>query len=223
MATFPICLYSAEEEEEGGGAGFPVVESTSTDDFSTFNPYVITIPSGVVIGDLLLVVLSTDGSAIVSIDSGTNWTIEGNATQDTDVTGTVVWKIADGSDALTMDVTGDERGSAISFRISGAVDVDVSSADAVSPNADPPDHTPSGGVKNYLWIVYTAINDEVVVSAAPTDYTDLITEAPTTGGGNASAAVARRELNASSENPGTFTNVQREWVAFTIAVSPPGG
>ena len=205
----------------GCGGGTPVVESTAVTAVDTrLNDHPITMPSGIVVGDLIVVILSVDKDGVISVDtgaSGSNWTIEDNVNQNTRVVSAVVWKVAEGSDVLELDTTHMEKSTAHAYRISGASTLDLTSAKANSSNADPPNHTPSGGELNYLWLA-ASCNDGagIEASAAPSSYTDLIVASTAAS----AVSTARRELTASSENPGTFTTAADDWVAFTIAIPP---
>ena len=58
------------------------------------------------------------------------------------------------------------------------------------------------------------------ITAFPTNYTDG-SQITTTGATGTSLQSARRELNASSDDPGTFTiDSSRRWAAVTLAVRP---
>jgi hypothetical protein len=94
----------------------------------------------------------------------------------------------------------------------------IASAAASSPN--PPNCNP-GTAKDYLFIACCSVDGNVAVTGAPTNYTNLRNDrwANSNGGGVASA---RRELNASSDDPGTFT-ATGNWQAQTIAIHPSAG
>jgi hypothetical protein len=183
----------------------------------------VTMPTGVQIGELILVFICGNDSRTISINtgvSGNNWTIESNATSDA-TRGLVIWKFAEGSDALTLtSVEGTTKLAFISYRLSG---VDTSnpltatSATGASTNADPPSNTPEYGTYEYIWFAVAAIAEDTTPSAAPTDFTGLITEA----GENGSLGVAYRLYETDAAyNPGVFTSDIRYWIAFTVIVNP---
>ncbi len=69
----------------------------------------------------------------------------------------------------------------------------------------------------------TVDNDSAgTISAYPTNYSSNQTETNSVGGSatNPTLGSATRNLNASSENPGTFTVASDNWAAMTIAVLP---
>lgn len=94
------------------------------------------------------------------------------------------------------------------------------SATGSSAAPNPPLLTPTGGAKDYTWLAVGGMRD-TTFSAAPASYTNL--QAPSSGAGGSATAVgaAERQLNAASEDPGTFTTANnRDWVANTIVIHP---
>ncbi len=207
----------------GGGGGI-VIESTAlTEPTTALTDHPITMPAGIAVGDLILVVFAVDTDPTVSIDtgvSGSNWTIEGSLATSNKVTGTVVWKIAEGSDALELDTSGSEHGAAVAYRISGADEVDVTSVTGGSDSSpNPPSHTPVGGSQDYLWIAGAMSSRSSTITVAPTNYSNFLATGLVTG--SPGLGTAERALTASSEDPGVFTSsVSKDWVTFTIAVHP---
>lgn len=201
---------------------FPTVQTRAANRTTTTNTtsHAITLPTGITAGDVLVVVFSTDGSPTVSVNtgvSGTNWNTIGQASNGTIVTGAVFWKIAEGSDALTLTTSASEQSSHVSLRISGANVVSGTSANGSSTNSNPPLHTPSAGTQDYLWIATRSGDSTVVATVAPTSFTNLQTQAAA-GTGGASTNTAEYAFNASSLDPGTFTSASEQWVSWTLAV-----
>jgi hypothetical protein len=196
----------------------PLVESrssgatTATDTTS----HAITMPSGITAGDLLLIVFSSDGAVRdCSISSG-GWVKLDEAQNGTTVTGAVFYKIAEGADTATVTTSTAEQSSHVVFRISGAGIPISASANGSSTNSNPPNLN-TGISKNYLWIASRSGDSTVVATAAPTNYSNLQTQAAA-GTSGASTNTAERSLAASSEDPGTFTSATEQWVSFTIAI-----
>ncbi|MBA7703577.1 hypothetical protein ES703_112363 [subsurface metagenome] len=109
-----------------------------------------------------------------------------------------------------------------SYRItnySGIPEVEISSqGTGGSPN--PPSLSPSWGALDTLWLACCGYDTNLTVTAYPTNYTngrnDYADDAQGCGVGT-----ARRELNASSEDPSAFTISSPEyWIANTVAVQP---
>lgn len=193
---------------------------------SNTTSHAITLPTGISAGDLLLVIFSCDGNRTISVNtgvSGTNWTIGDSQTNGTIVTGAWVWKIAEGSDALTLTSSGAEQSSHVSLRITGhdtTAPIDGTSANGSSTNSNPPSHTPANGSQDYLWIATRSGDSTVVATAAPSGYSNLQTQ-NAAGTGGASTNTAEKSSTASSEDPATFTSASEQWVSYTLAISPP--
>lgn len=202
---------------------FPVVQARASGASGTSNvtSHSITLPSGVVAGDLLIVVFSSDGSPTVSTTSN-GWVVLSQLVQSgLQTTGAVLSKRATGSDALTVTTSFLEQSSHISLRISDGAVRTVASANGDSTNSDPPSCNPAI-TDDYLWIATRGGDVStgfINATAAPSNYSNLTTK-DASGVLGAATATAERSLNASSENPGTFTSGDEQWVCFTIAVAP---
>jgi len=204
---------------------FPVVAAraqarTTAVDTTT---HAITLPSGIAAGNLLVVVFSVDGSPTVTVNtgvSGNNWNKLGQASNTTVVTGAVFWKIAEGSDALTLTTSAAEQSSHITFRLTNAADLTGTSANGSSTNSNPPSHTPAAGSDDYYWIATRSGDSTVVATAAPANFSNLQTLAGV-GTSSASTNTAERLFTGTSLDPGTFTSATEQWVSWTLAVAPP--
>lgn len=207
----------------------PVVQGRATAQTTTTDTtsHTITLPSSVQVGELLLVVFSVDGAPIVSVGSGTGWNFLGQRSNGTTVTGAVFWKIATGSDALTVSTSVAEQSSHVSFRISGVKKpgaVSGTGSDGSSTNSDPASHTmPGTDNRGRLWIATRSGDAQVVATAAPSGYSNLQSIAAT-GSGGASTNTAEKETTGTTnvEDPGTFTSTTEQWVCFTIGIDVTG-
>lgn len=181
-------------------------------------------------GDLLLVIFSCDentGDAAditVSINagvSGNNWNIGGQVGNGNfNVNGSWFWKIAEGSDVLTLTTNTGQQSSHAAYRITGGYSVTGTSAGSTGgSNSNPPSHTPPDGTQDYLWIATRSGDNTVVATVAPSSFSNLLTQAAS-GASGASTNTAERQLNASSLDPGTFTSATEQWVSWTLAISP---
>lgn len=176
----------------------------------------ITLPSGIVAGELLVCLFAVDGSPTCTASAG--WDKLGQASYSTTVTGAVFWKVATGSDALTVTTSASEIATAIVYRLSAGWGLVGASANGSSVNADPPPLTPAGGAGDYLWLAGHCSDSTVVASAAPSGYGSLTTRVAASTGG-ASISAATKAATTASENPGAFTTASEQWVAWTLAVA----
>lgn len=143
------------------------------------------------------------------------------------------YKIADGSEGATTPTwTASISTTAIwqVIRVTswhGTTPPEALTSSGDASNADPPNLTPSWGADDTLWLAiagHTA-GSSAAFTAAPTNYTAFQNDGTSTGGSAVSLASATRNLNASSEDPGTFTagGSNRFWTAATLAIRPAGG
>lgn len=205
---------------------FPVVEATNTStETSAVTSHTIDLPASIADGDLLIVIIESGEIAAGFHTFPAGWT----EIFDSDlVTGNIVvgvaFRRADGTEGASIEVT--TTNSLVSchnsYRISGhspSIDPEVSTGtNGTSSTPDPDSLDTSGDAKDYLWIAIEAHQTGDDTTAAPSSYTDLI-EAH--AGGTNSCASAVREVNATSEDPGTFTiAASRVWGALTLAVYP---
>lgn len=201
---------------------FPtVVARTPSEQTTNANSFTVSL-GGPSAGELLVAIIAIDGNDLYTLDesvSGKNWVVAANVVGSSAVVGIVAIKIAEGGDALKfVNLAGSEQASAIVFRISGHGSyVAVAFATGSSPNGDPPNVAVTGSAQDCLYIAALCTDAQVVASGAPASYGNLTTKAATNSTG-ASVSVADRNLNASSDNPGAFTNASEQWAAFTIAI-----
>jgi len=206
------------------GGPFPAVQDTNTSgESSDVTSHTVNLPANISAGDLLIVFFSCDANETVTWPTGDGWASIFHQTNANTLD--IGYKIADGTEGATITVTtgSAEQSAHISYRITGnhrylAPEVSTgATGNSTSPNPD--SLTPTGGAKDYLWIAVEGNADGDVASAYPSNYTNGQTNAVGTTAG-ANIAVARRELNASSEDPVAFTIPLNKWVACTVAVHP---
>ncbi len=201
---------------------FPVVRSKITSQDSGTS-HVISLPSGIVDGDLLLAFYHSTADSTSVWPAG--WIFvasrqQGGSGMQTEIR----YRDADGTEGSTITVTSPApegaTGHAV-YRIdthdpANPPEATLADGSTVSPN--PPSLTPTGGVLDYLWIAAMTINGLGSITARPGSYTDALDR--TYGGGEMSSM--QRELNAASENPSTYTvaTSSQPWVASTVAVFP---
>jgi len=221
----PIVSTNVSYATEYSPPGFPQIESGTAIGQETVNAtsHSITMPTNVQSGELILALIGIDGTEEPVINtgvSGNNWTIEDS--DNTSNTGQVIWKIAEGSNALTLTTTNSEKCGFIVYRINYFLPADpVKSTHATGStiNANPPSNTGDYGAVNYLWITCAITNDATIATSAPTDFSNLLTTPITTS--SAPVNTSDREFNTGvAYDPGNFTNTVVAWLAITIIVNP---
>lgn len=223
---------------------FPVVHETLTQGFSGATAaHEVSMPAVTVSGNLILVLFVSRRGTITTPagwPAPIAYAAPGGA-------GSINFGLygleADGTEGgTTVDfVTSTaDRAAAVVHQIYGwdgtiADDIDVSSSH-FSGGSDSPDPSSvtagwGGSEDNLFLVAIGAADDDVTLSALPTNYGNL-QEVVSGGGTNAgaSAHTCRRELAADTDNPGTATlSASQQEVAFTIVIRPgssgsaPGG
>jgi len=213
---------------------FPVVETTAESAVTTAGTsHTVNLPSGIVSGNLLLIFFSI-GSTAATLNSVTDWfeLVDVSAARDTKI----LYRQADGSEGSTLGLTtsASTKSATIAYRISGAENPATQApqlstlATGTSTAPDPGTCTPTGGAKDYLWIAQFSLageeaDDDTWCNSAPADYTGLLQVTAGVAGTNIGVenATAHRQVNAASQNPGTFSvDVSLAWRAYTVAVHP---
>jgi hypothetical protein len=195
----------------------PVVESTASGvDNTATQTNIVTMPSGIVAGDLLIVFFSN----FTSVDStASGWT---RISQSGSSFSHVFAKIAAGGDTCTV-VTGQNQVSAwASYRISGwknPGDLSQIKINEVSGDTSPI-ITPFEIAKNCLWLSCRTHTGTGTYTAVPTNYSGLVT-ATSTGSG-ASVGTASRSAVLFNEMPGTFTTsgTRNNIRSYVLAIRP---
>jgi hypothetical protein len=214
---------------------FPTVSSITESPSAGSSNVTTSYPAAVDAGDLLLGIAYMRGTGAPTYDWTTpGWTPKGTSPATLNMNIGVGAKIAAGSEdgtTFTLAIGTTPTGGGVQvYRIPAASwsgdlsKVYVSTGATGSSAASNPDSlAPGVGALDFLWFAATCQrSDTGTISAAPTNYTNL--EEYDGGGTGIDMASARRELNASSEDPGTFTlGASIQWAAITIAVEPAGG
>jgi hypothetical protein len=203
---------------------FPTVAASNNSAQATATyDHTVNLPANISAGNLLLVFFVVDSNPTITFPEG--WTQLFQAANSTYVNFGVWYRIADGGEGGTITVTTDDNKTSahISYRITGhgsSAEAGTAVAPSGSTSPNPPSLSPTWGAGDTLWFACFGQNEGQgeTVDAYPTNYTDG--ENKQSGSLNeCKVAVARRELNAASEDPGTFTISDTErWVANTIAI-----
>jgi len=209
---------------------FPTASAATATTFaSSVTSMAVSLPASIASGDLLI--------AHVGVRNAGTWTLPSGWVALTEQAGGgavgemgVWYKIATGSEGASATWTTNTATTAAwqVRKITGwhgttPPELTATSGDAVAVN--PPSRTASWGAADTLWLAVVGSSANTMsFTAAPTNYTSLTTTTASTGGGASNAGSAVRQLNAASEDPGTFTtSTNRWWAAATIAVRPSAG
>lgn len=209
----------------------PLVGATAQGVSSSSNStsHSVTIPGGDA-GDMLVAIFSSDGSVTCSTTSS-GWNKLGQdaygsstGNQNNKVTGAIFWKMASGTtpaaDALTVTTSASRQSSHITYRIKGATGISGTATNGSSTNSNPPNHV--AGEDSWLWIATRSGDGTAVATSAPNNYTDLISRGSSGANGATTNSAIRLFGSAqSSQDPGSFSSGNEQWVSWTLAIHGP--
>lgn len=216
---------------------FPTVQAVNggTQGTSTTS-HPVNLPAGIQNSNLLFAVITVTGlpssGLATQITWPTGWTELYERIYDDSIdvgTQSLAFRRADGTEGGSITVTTDDSvfSSHTSYRLTGhhaTSDPEAGGAAAGNLDPDPPSLSPSWGAEDTLWFAlcgFSLNDDDITISSAPTNYTNLREDNGGAIGEQTSTGTARRELNSASENPGLFAGATgRRWVANTIAIRP---
>ena len=213
---------------------FPVVESTATTGRAAETTSPVTFPATISAGALIIAIARC--AVAGAIGWPVNWVelTEDSSDASDDVTAVAYFTAVGNEDGTTFNVThGNGKSAYIVYSITGAA-VPATQAPQISAVAvgtstlpDPANLDPAGGAKEFLWLWLGGWEGEQTSPpvGTPTNYTNALGADTGVGGAiatNCRVASARRGLNATTENPPSWTiSVSDDWTAWTMAVHPP--
>jgi len=210
--------------------------------------HAVTLPGSVAAGDLLVMLLgSNENTANFAVSGWTRVPLDSLAglAYPSNITGgqgtmDAFYKVSAGGEGATQTVTCvSSRISAITYRITGAattgniIQVSDVQSSGVTANPSAPTSNPTGGSKDYLFIVFTAqageeADDDTWANSPPTSFTPSPPRQKTTGtagaaSANCSICSAERALTAASLTPGGNWSLDTSTASIqtTMAVHPP--
>lgn len=227
--------FSAEERAILGPlAVFPTQDSRSTAITTNSTSWSIAVPAHNS-GDLLLLVLGTDGAPTInsiSAVNGVSWTLNLiNTANGTANKLYAAWLRATSTQATDINVTvalsATEQGIVRVWAITGA---HASTAPAVgtvvtgtSTTPDPPNLDPAGwATEDTMWFAVVSTDAAVSATGYPSNMDTATGFTDVSGGGNGAGLHTCRASSAvSALNPNTFSlSASETWVAQTIAIRP---
>lgn len=196
--------------KRAGAAAFPVIETTSNGTTAATATADATLPTGIANGNMLIAIVSVGGGTL-STPSG--WTQLFTAISSVVNRVSVFYRVADGSEGSTLSITSANSTAkryAI-YRISnfnGNPFGTGSNSGGTNGDPNPPNQAAPAGTDKILWF---AIGYQSNINALPTNYSSGLSAVP--------LMVGTRQLEAASEDPGTFgTSSPTIWTAGTVGL-----
>jgi hypothetical protein len=207
---------------------FPVVAATNTSSTGTAGTtHTVSLPASIAAGDLLLIFLHGRDSGGVNtpgFSAPSGWSTRYNTDNLGNAAGAAVfYKVASGSEGASVNVTSTNNveSAHASARVTGYAGTPESGtvATGTSTTPNPPSLTPSWGALDTLWFAVAHPRNSGNDLTAPTNYGSIVQSLE--AGSSTQVAFATRNLNATSDDPGTFANANNAfWFAGTIGVQP---
>lgn len=196
--------------------------------------HTITIPTSAEAGDRVFVAIGypVTGQTITPPASGTLATKQvENTTGGTNGLYGLIYEVQGAETTIVVGFSVSTKSASVACRITGDSSSTVGEFSTGATGANgPPDPdvvTPTGGSKDYLFIIAGSMGGEIALTAADADYSNF-TEADTGTGGavttNSRTAIATRQLTAAANDDATAFvggDVTQEWAAFSVAFHPP--
>lgn len=200
--------------------GTPALTASGTGVNNTNATLTLNLPTGIVSGELLVLLVSTASARTVTQPSGWAMPLALNpGGSGTERQLCVMTKTATGSEGSTVSASQSVNSnySSVAVRIDDWSNIEVSTGttgNSATPNPD--SISPSWGASvGSLFLAAGSLRGGIA-SAGPSGYTGL-----TAGeSGNVSIAVANRSAASANEDPSAFTTpTSNTWAAATIAIS----
>ena len=196
---------------------FPTPLGRASSSTGSGTSHTVTLPSGIQAGEFLLIAVAVDGNTTPSI---TGWQSISNNNGNA-VTLALFGRIADGTEgtSVTMTTPSSEATAHRSWRFPEGTSTDgPANSTGTNTNPNPPSLTPVDGAQDYVWLAISAA-DRRNHTGFPANYNNTIAVNGGSGGQAVGLGAAERELNTSSEDPGTFTIASSDqWVAYTYSI-----
>jgi hypothetical protein len=190
---------------------------------------VVTLPADIAAGDLVLIFLTANNA---SATAPAGWTMVDSEQSVGNIWGHVLGKVAAGGETtVTVTLSTTATASYVCYRYGGPFPSLASCVESASDHdlgypmggADAPNLSPSWGSAECSWVWYAgSSNNNYDIEDWPSGWTgDQKEQEQGVPSGPARTHVATKDATASSQDPGLNTwefGVNKEWVAFTIAV-----
>jgi hypothetical protein len=224
LCTFGFALLACISGVSLANAQATFVGSASGNSASSaVTTHVITMPTGALPGDMVVVAFSVTYPATVdnfSVSSGNNWNLY-EVGSSSSVSTVIYWKILDGTgDNLTITTSAVRYSSHVSYLISGASGISgkVTKVTSNTTNSNPPNYAHGTGARDILWLTIRSGFTANQATVSPTGYSTLVSTAGSGSFANTTAIAHKSTTASTSEDPGTWTSPAHPSNAWTIAV-----
>ena len=226
--TMSLVVAPGSSTPPPSGSGTPSVRSrTSGAQNTATTSHSISLPAGVVAGDLLLVCFTNDESTdptTVSTTS-TGWALLDSIEQGTTTNHrcSVFWKRATGSDALTVTTAFSQESTHVSICAQDAGDPVLASNSGGSATTAGVTALTGLTSGNYLSVLFCGTDASTTTSqsvTAPSGYGNVVSQNPSTTSSAATFSMDQVLTGVTSISPGSITlGATEQWVTFHVAAA----
>ncbi len=190
------------------------------------------LPSSAASGDLIVAIVGHDSAGSTMLTASTGWTVVSFELRGSRAA--IMARVLDGTTGdNVLSISGAAQDYAVALlrfpsgqhgctNASLVHDLAWAWSTGLSGNADPPS-VDAGSSADRVWLTACILDCTTgsTISAVPTNYTSRANVLSANSTSSVCVAVATRDLSATqTEDPGTFTNTSRDWVALTLAIPP---
>ncbi|RWD00161.1 MAG: hypothetical protein EOS58_30745 [Mesorhizobium sp.] len=168
-------------------------------------------------GDMIVVLAAFDGTPTIGIAAGTGWTIGDQQISNGACVGVWLWKIATGSDSLTLSSAASEKMSYIAMSYPNATSIEGGYTTGNGANGQSPGYSPAGGEGKYAFLSVVCTDGSAgSPGSGPANANRFIRQVGSPDG--ASVYYADKWLDGASFAPDAWATTSQEWVGFTLAL-----
>jgi len=206
----------------GGVSSVPDVLGTSQGERTLQTSHTVTLASGIVAGDLMLVAFSISSSATVTFPG--TWTV---LADNTFAGGTrrfvIAYKHATAPEtSISVTTSGLANSSYTTWRVVGHANPATyapsinAAATGNSASPDASSHTPAGGPSNFLFVNIVAADGSVTLASPPANYN--VAGVLQSGGSTTNGMIGRWKAPG-AENPAAATiSASAQWIAHCASI-----
>ena len=207
----------------------PVIAGSTTTNDSGLSgtSFAADLPSGVVSGDLIVVILTVDRISGTPIDWPVGWVELYDTVSGTNITGAMAYKVSDGTEgsSVTITISSAQQACSRSYRITGHDSSAEANTSAISSSTSqtPPSITPSYGSRDYLFIAVDHVDTYLyTINTFPSGYGNTSDLKSGSGGARCGLGTCDRQATVTTETPTNFIlSIARTGLTSTIAIPAP--
>ena len=191
------------------------IAATAASTSGSVTSYTVSLPTGIVAGNLLIAVVGNNGDRTHTWPAG--WTELTDDLNGSISSATIGYRVANGSEGASITVTASSAAPSahVAVRITGSFGTPVASSVATGSSTAPDSSVVSRGNGRLYLAIFGGRNNSFTINSPPSGYTTSRSSIT----GSASAAIAFLQSSAATSDPSAWSlSGSCNWVARTVAV-----